>query len=194
MEQYRTFEEYKRHQTFDDLNPGLYRQPEKVFPGRLHRTAFGNFDWWKQEKAEFDWYNVSNNQRDSFHRREPVNDKGFPVGPSYPLSRSITRIPSARRSRSENPHGVDQLPAGAVDRGFFPLTRKFVPPVGRFPLSTVWSSKSTTSLLPNGAPLPSGREALMASHGPYAPLDSVRDQVSHGFVRNSLLTSARGYN
>ena len=55
------------------------------------------------------------------------------------------------------------LPPGAVARGYFPLTRKFVPPVPRFPLNTVWAPQSTQSLLPNGAPLPPSLGAAQSS-------------------------------
>lgn len=41
VEKYRTFEEYKNKQTFEQFNPDLFREPHKVFPGRLHGKAFG---------------------------------------------------------------------------------------------------------------------------------------------------------
>jgi len=185
IDQHRTFNEWKNAQTYEGFYPDLFDQPHKVYPGKLFGSACGSFDWWKSQ-PEFDWWNVTNNQRDSWFRQHRVNARGDAVGERNPIpSRELIRIPSCQRiSRPRSKSEVDaerakqsRIPIFAdktVAKGFTPLIQKYVPTIPRFPL------------------LLNEKNQLMSSFGPFIPLTTARGQVPTGFITTGALTPSTG--
>lgn len=196
LDKHLTFEEWKNSRTYEDFNPGLFKAPHKVYPGRLFGTAFGSFDWWRSE-PEFDWYNVSNNQRGNWFRNDPTNSMGDSVGPRIKPSREICRVPpthnypqynrepsynpnintinvNSSRSKSEDLRerkNCTKIPIYAtppVKKGYVPLVRKYVPPVPRFPLEF------------HKDPGHKNGGHLLPTWGGFKPLDTMRGQVDSG--------------
>ncbi|CAD7971024.1 unnamed protein product [Amoebophrya sp. A120] len=168
---YSTFEEYKNSRTYEDYYPGLYEAPHKVFPGRLYGTQFGSFDWWRSQ-PEFDWWNVSNQQRQTYFRKDPTNAKGDSVGPRIPPCREVCRVPptdgkeydTRRRVCSEDRQNQIAIYENKpVKTGYWPLVRKYCPPVPRFPL------------------VKNDNDQLVPTFGKFGPFDTMRGQVVKGF-------------
>mmetsp|Transcript_27779 Transcript_27779/g.70147 ORF Transcript_27779/g.70147 Transcript_27779/m.70147 type:complete len:306 (-) Transcript_27779:622-1539(-) len=173
LKNYSTFEEWKNSRNFEDYYPGLFEAPHKVYPGRLFGTAFGSFDWWRSQ-PDFDWWNASNQQRQTWFRHDPTNAKGDSVGPRIPPSREVCRVPptdgpefsARRRACSEDRQNQVAVYENKPDkRGYWPLVRKYCPPVPRFPL------------------VKNENDQLLPTFGGFAPMDTMRGQVSKGFCQ-----------
>jgi hypothetical protein len=177
QQSFTTFEEFKNSQGFEDFYPKLYNQPHKVFPGRLHTLAHGNFEWWRDTRPQFDWFNVTNNPRESYFRNEPKNASGLACGPPVKGSRAICRVPPTTCTGPEysaemlhRRNSLKVLDDNVVAYGYVPLNRKYVPAIPRFPLRCIGGR-----LVPNHGSFSGDCELSMRKQRPSEFVAGVKD-------------------